>query len=132
LTGQEDKADEYLAWTIEGIQNIQKHYRGAVKEWEKLRAEQKILRGKKNRKLTRLKRRVARVRLEIAQEIGRLNLTERARQRLINAIRVFKKRSAFASVKSTALPKAEQAPYKTRDEREYSAESCRKKAPAAT
>jgi len=87
LTGQEDKADEYLAWTIEGIQNIQKHYRGAVKEWEKLRAEQKLLRGKKNRKLTRLKRKVARVRLEIAQEIGRLNLTERARQRLINAIR---------------------------------------------
>jgi len=29
------------------IQNIQKHYRGAVKEWEKLRAEQKILRGKR-------------------------------------------------------------------------------------
>jgi len=87
LTGQEDKADEYLAWTIEGIQNIQKHYRGAVKEWEKLRAEQKLLRGKKNKKLTRLKRKVARVRLEIAQEIGRLNLTERARQRLINAIR---------------------------------------------
>jgi len=64
LTGQEDKADEYLAWTIEGIQNIHKHYRGAVKEWEKLRAEQKLLRGKKNRKLTRLKRKVARVRLD--------------------------------------------------------------------
>ena len=66
LTGQEDKADEYLAWTIEGIENIRKHYRGAVKEWEKLRAEQKLLHGKKNRKLVRLMRRVARVRLEIA------------------------------------------------------------------
>ena len=38
--------------------------------------------------------RVARLRLEIAQEIGRLNLTERARQRLINAIRGRAKRSA--------------------------------------
>ncbi|MBV9959421.1 MAG: RNA polymerase sigma factor RpoD [Acidobacteria bacterium] len=91
LTGQEDKADEYLAWTIEGIQNIRKLYRTGLKEWEKLRAEQKLLRGKKSRKLLRLKRKVARMRLEIAQEIGRLNLTERARQRLINSIRSVQK-----------------------------------------
>ena len=87
LTGDEDKADEYLKWTIEGIENIRKLYRAGLKEWERLRAEQKLLRGKKSKKLLRLKRKVARVRLEIAQEIGRLNLTERARQRLINAIR---------------------------------------------
>src|SRR6266700_1513301 len=67
LTGDEDKADEYRSWTIEGIQ--------------------KITRGKKTKKLMRLRRKVARIRLEIAQEIGRLNLTERSRQRLINAIR---------------------------------------------
>jgi RNA polymerase primary sigma factor len=91
LTGQEDKADEYLAWTIEGIQNIRRHYRAGLKEWEKLRAEQKLTRGKKSRKLLRLKRKVARARLEIAQEIGHLNLTERARQRLINAIRSVQK-----------------------------------------
>src|SRR3954453_16138469 len=48
LTGQEDKADEYLAWTIEGIQNIRKLYRGALKEWDKLRGEQKLMRGKKS------------------------------------------------------------------------------------
>ena len=35
----------------------------------------------------RLRRKVARLRIEIADEIGRLNLTERSRQRLINAIR---------------------------------------------
>ena len=34
---------------------------------------------------------MARIRLEIAQEIGRLNLTERARQRLINSIRAVQK-----------------------------------------
>lgn len=91
LTGDEDKAEEYRAWTIEGIQNISKIYKVALKEWEKLRDEQQAMRGKKTKKITRLRRRVARLRLEVAQEIGRLNLTERARQRLINAIRAIQK-----------------------------------------
>jgi RNA polymerase primary sigma factor len=89
LTGDEDmdKAEEYKAWTIEGIQNIRKLYKLGLKEFEKLREELKTTRGKKSRKLLRMRRRVARMRLEIAQEIGRLNITERARQRLINSIR---------------------------------------------
>jgi RNA polymerase primary sigma factor len=87
LTGDEDKAEEYRSWTIEGIQNISKHCKSALKEFEKLKVEQKETRGKKGKKLTKLQRRVGRLRLEIAQEIGRLNLTERARQRLINSIR---------------------------------------------
>jgi RNA polymerase primary sigma factor len=87
LTGDEDKADEYRAWTIEGIQNIRKLFKQGLKEWEKLREEQRLMRGKKTRRLMRLRRRVARIRLEIAQEIGRLNLTDRCRQRLINSIR---------------------------------------------
>jgi len=91
LTGDEDKAEEYRAWTIEGVTNISKIYKAALKEWEKLRDEQQAMRGKKTRKITRLRRRVARLRLEVAQEIGRLNLTERARQRLINAIRAVQK-----------------------------------------
>jgi len=91
LTGDEDKAEEYRAWTIEGIQNIRKLYKQGLKEWDKLRSEQKITRGKKSKKLMRLRRKVARVRLEIAQEIGRLNMTERARQRLINSIRAVQK-----------------------------------------
>jgi len=91
LTGDEDKAEEYRNWTIEGILNIRKLYKLGLKEWEKLRAEQKITRGKKSKKLMRLRRKVARLRLEIAQEIGRLSMTERARQRLINAIRAVQK-----------------------------------------
>jgi RNA polymerase primary sigma factor len=91
LTGDEDKAEEYRAWTVEGIQNIRRLFKAGLKEWEKLRAEQRVTRGKKSKKLMRLRRRVARTRLEIAQEIGRLNLTERARQRLINAIRAVQK-----------------------------------------
>jgi RNA polymerase primary sigma factor len=91
LTGDEDKAEEYRSWTIEGIQNIRKLYKQGLKEWDKLRAEQKLTRGKKSKKLMRLRRRVARLRLEIAQEIGRLSMTERARQRLINGIRAVHK-----------------------------------------
>ena len=93
LTGDEDmdKAEEYKAWTIEGIQNIRKLFKQGLKEWEKLRDEQKATRGKKSKKVLRLRRRVARIRLEIAQEIGRLNITERARQRLISSIRSVQK-----------------------------------------
>jgi RNA polymerase primary sigma factor len=89
LTGDEDKdkADEYKAWTIEGIENIRKLFKQGLKEWEKLRDEQKVTRGKKSKKVSRMRRKVARMRLEIAQEIGRLNVTERARQRLISSIR---------------------------------------------
>ncbi|HEY0078418.1 MAG TPA: RNA polymerase sigma factor RpoD [Pyrinomonadaceae bacterium] len=87
LTGQEDKADEYLQWTVEGINNIRKLFKNGLKQWELLRAEQKVTRGKKSKKLLRLRRKVARTRLEIAQEMKLLNLTERARQRLIEAIR---------------------------------------------
>ncbi|HEV2707465.1 MAG TPA: RNA polymerase sigma factor RpoD [Pyrinomonadaceae bacterium] len=96
LTGQEDKADEYLQWTVEGIQNIRKLFKAGLKEWDKLRAEIKLTRGKKSKKLLRLKRKVARMRLEIAQEMKLLNLTERARQRLINAIRVVHKEVRLA------------------------------------
>jgi RNA polymerase primary sigma factor len=91
LTGDEDKTDEYRAWTIEGIQNIDKQCKLGLHELEELREEFKLNKGKKSRKLTKLQRRVARIRLEIAQEIGRLNLTEKARQRLINSIRTVHK-----------------------------------------
>ncbi len=91
LTGDEEKAEEYKAWSIEGIENIRKLFKQGLKDWDKLREEQKATRGKKSKKLPRLQRKVARIRLEIAQEIRRLNITERARQRLINAIRAVQK-----------------------------------------
>ncbi len=91
LSGDEDKGEEYKVWTIEGIQNICKLFKQGLKEWETLHTEQKALRGKKNGKVMQLQRKVARIRLEIAQEIGRLSVTERARQRLIGSIRVVQK-----------------------------------------
>jgi RNA polymerase primary sigma factor len=87
LAGEDDKAEEYREWTIEGIENIRRLFKNALKEWVKLRAEQKVTRGKKTKKLLRLRRKTGRLRIEIADEIGRLNMTERSRQRLINAIR---------------------------------------------
>jgi RNA polymerase primary sigma factor len=87
LTGQEDKADEYLRWTLEGVENIRRIFKAGLKEWERLRVEQKLLKGKRSKKQLRLKRKVARMRLEIAQEMKQLNLTEHARQRLISSIR---------------------------------------------
>ena len=87
LAGEDDKAEEYREWTIEGIENINKLFKNALKEYEKLKKETKAQRGKKTKKVLRLRGRVARLRIEIADEIGRLNLTERSRQRLINAIR---------------------------------------------
>jgi RNA polymerase primary sigma factor len=120
LTGDEDKADEYLKWTIEGIDSIRKLFRAGLKEWEKLRAEQKLMRGKKSRKLMRLRRKVARTRLEIAQEIGRLNLTERARQRLINSIRAVQKEVRVAEREIDSFTeKLNKRRIKPEDERDY-------------
>ncbi len=87
LTGEEDKADEYMRWTIEGIANISVNYRQALRILAEFREEYRKAKGKQTKKLLRLKRQIARARLEIADEIKHLNLTEKSRQRLINAIR---------------------------------------------
>ena len=87
LTGEEDKVDEYLRWTLEGIENIKINYAKALKYWNELRDEQTKAKGKPSKKLLALKRQTARARLEISQEIKNLNLTEYAKQVLIGAIR---------------------------------------------
>jgi len=85
---EEDKAEEYLRWTLEGIESIRGNFQTALKSWVSLINEQaKTPPGKKSKKLLRLRRQTARYRLEIAQEIKNLNLTERSRQVLIAAIR---------------------------------------------
>ena len=84
---EEDKAEEYMRWTLEGMESIRQHYGNALKTWNALIAEQAKADGKKSKKLLTLRRKTARLRLEIAQEIKHLNLTERSRQVLIAAIR---------------------------------------------
>jgi len=87
LTGEEDKAEEYLRWTIEGINNIRANFKKALKAYDNLCEEQKKTKGKPSKKLMSLKRQTARYRLEVSQETKNLNLTERAMQKLIGAIR---------------------------------------------
>ena len=82
----EDKAPEYLQWTLEGIENVRKHFRKALKELAQFQTERKQTRGKKSKKLLRRKRKLAVTRLEIAGEIRELRLKEEIRQRLIKAI----------------------------------------------
>ncbi len=82
----EDRSEEYLQWTLEGIQRVRLLSRKAVKEAGQLATEQKRTRGKKSRKLLRLRGKLARTRLTIAHEIGDLHLVEAIRQRLIDAI----------------------------------------------
>ncbi|MBV9960277.1 MAG: RNA polymerase sigma factor RpoD [Acidobacteria bacterium] len=86
VSEEEDKAEEYLRWSLEGIQNIRKLYKTELKEWDKLHAEQKVTRGKRTKKIIRLQGKVARARLDIAHEITQLNLKESAERRLINSI----------------------------------------------
>ena len=120
LTGEEDKADEYLRWTLEGIEVIGEKYLNALKEWEKLRAEQKNTHGKKTAKLLKLKRGVARLRLEIAKEMRGLSLTERTRQMLIEAIRKVEKEIRAAEREITKFEgKLEDKKLKGDDEREF-------------
>src|SRR5215813_5467848 len=87
----EDRSEEYLQWTIEGLNNIRNLYKRGLKEFEKFAEELRLSRGKRSKKLLRYRRKLARTRLEIAQEIRGLHLKEAARQRLIAAIGVVHK-----------------------------------------
>jgi RNA polymerase primary sigma factor len=83
---QEDRTSEYLQRVLAGIQLIGKLYRRGIKESEQLRVEHKLNRGRKSRKLLRLKRKLARTRIEVAREIEGLGLKERVRERLVEAV----------------------------------------------
>jgi RNA polymerase primary sigma factor len=87
LSGEEDKAEEYMRWTLEGIDNVRQNYERALKVLDAYRDEHNKAKGKPGKKLISLKRQTARLRLEIAQEVKNLNLTENAMQILISAIR---------------------------------------------
>ncbi len=88
ISVEEDKAEEYMRWTLEGLENIKQSYKLTVKNWNALTAEQaKTPAGKMPKKLRTLRRKTARGRLDVAQDIKHLNLTEHSRQKLIAAIK---------------------------------------------
>ena len=82
----EDKTEEYLQWTIEGIQNIRKLYKRGIKELgaDERGAEDK--RGKASKKLIRLRRKVGSHSAGNRSGDRGLHLKEAIRQRLIGAI----------------------------------------------
>jgi len=83
---QEDRVAEYLQRTVAVIHSIGKLYQRGLKEAGQLIVEQKLKRGRSSRKLLRLKRKLARTRLEAAREIDTIGLKEPARQRLVAAV----------------------------------------------
>jgi len=83
---QEDRTAEYRDRALASIQLIGKLYQRGIKESEQLRAEYKLNRGRKSRKLRRLKRKLARTRIEGAREIEGLGLKERALARLAGGV----------------------------------------------
>jgi len=88
---QEDRGNEYLQQTIRNLQSIRKLYQRGLRESAQLRLEHKLSRGKKSKKLSRLKRKLARTRLDVAQGIAALSLKEPARKRLTEAIGAIQK-----------------------------------------
>ncbi|HKX29877.1 MAG TPA: sigma-70 family RNA polymerase sigma factor, partial [Blastocatellia bacterium] len=72
----EDRTEEVRGATLEAMARIRKSYRRGLREWEKLQPTGS----------GRLKRRLARTRLEVAGEIAQLRLRTEIWQRLIRAI----------------------------------------------
>src|SRR5690606_8380324 len=92
ISVEDEKAGEFRRRAVEGIGNIKELYAAAIKAFKAFEKEAAVQKSKgKNpnpgKKYLRLKRAAARVRLEIAQEIKNLNLTEHSKQVLIASIR---------------------------------------------
>jgi RNA polymerase primary sigma factor len=78
----EDKIDEYLAYIMETTQEIKKLYNKLLKNVEKAKTE-----GKRSPKLPKLRRKIARQRIEISQLIRIVEFTYQIHDRFINCIR---------------------------------------------
>jgi RNA polymerase primary sigma factor len=83
---REDRTEERLRLALEGIGRVRAHYRSGLREWRKLQDELALPRSHKSKKPPRLKRRIARVRREVAAEVSRLRLRDETWRRLVNAI----------------------------------------------
>jgi RNA polymerase primary sigma factor len=85
---QEDPTTEHRQHALASFELIGKLYRRGVREAERLRAEHKLNRGRKSKTLSRLKRKLARTRMEVAREMEGLGLKEQVRGRLVAAVGV--------------------------------------------
>jgi RNA polymerase primary sigma factor len=113
LENREDKTEDRLRLTIEGIGRVRAIYRHGLGEWRKLQNERALTRGHESKKSLRLKRRIARARMEIAAEIYNLRLRDETWRRLAHAIgivaeevRVLEREIARQEEKLSAKPEA--------------------------
>jgi RNA polymerase primary sigma factor len=83
---REDRTEERLRLTLEGIGRVRTQYCSGLGEWRKLQDELALPRSHKSKKPLRLKRRIARARMEVAAEVSRLQLRDETWRRLVNAI----------------------------------------------
>src|SRR5215510_4686138 len=83
---REDRTEERLRLTLEGIGRIRALCRRGLGELRKLEDERALPRGHKSKKPLRLKRRFARARMEVAAEVARLRLRDEMWRRMLNAI----------------------------------------------
>jgi RNA polymerase primary sigma factor len=86
LEDLEDRTEERLRLTLEGIRRVRAHCRRGLGEWRKLQDERALLLGHKSKKPLRIKRRIARARLDLAAEVSRLQLRDETWRRLVNTI----------------------------------------------
>ena len=84
--GREVGTDERLRLTLEGIGQVRALCHRGLGEWRKLQDELALPRSQKSKKPLRLKRRIARARLDLAAEVSRLRLRDETWRRLVNAI----------------------------------------------
>src|SRR5215475_3237376 len=84
--GREDGTEKRLGMTLEGIGRVRARFRRGLGDWRKLQDERASSHGHKSKKTMRLKRRVARARMEVAEEVARLRLRDETWLRLVNAI----------------------------------------------
>ncbi|HEU0184763.1 MAG TPA: sigma-70 family RNA polymerase sigma factor [Blastocatellia bacterium] len=113
LESREDKTEDRLRSTIEGIGRVRAIYRRGLGEWRKLQDERALTRGHESKKSLRLKRRIARARMEIAAEVSGLRLRDETWGRLAHAIglvagevRVLEREIARQEEKLGAKPEA--------------------------
>jgi RNA polymerase primary sigma factor len=83
---REDRAEERLRLTLEGIGRVRAHYHSGLGEWRNLQDELALPRSQKSKKPPRRERRIARARREVAAEVSRLRLRDETWRRLVNAI----------------------------------------------
>ncbi len=78
----EERVEEYLVATVDAICEVKKHYQRAIKLYDKVQEE-----PKRSPKLPKMRRRLARLRIETSKMIRALDFTTTVQETLVSVIR---------------------------------------------